>query len=215
MNIEPIATTTAQDGSGVTFFSVMGALILSFGFAAYYMIRKGGTWNPDTVEDPLRIESPIVPVEMPVVPILGLKSIYNVAKLCLGDRLTLNPSVPRELGCVQAVSFVLSRAGFNVPEKGIDGVNALIDWLLDNGFQESTGPVPGAVITAHRSRATDPAFAHAGICGETHIMSNTSYTDPTKGLTSGLFQANYTYSGWNNYFTIHNCTTRYFTPVLT
>ena len=152
------------------------------------------------------------PTEPYTQPQSRLQRIYEVAKLCLGERLTLNPSVPKELGCVQAVSYVLLHAQFDIPQSGIDGVNALIEWMLKNGFKEVSAPQKGAIVTAHRPKLSDPTLAHAGICGLTHIMSNTSFTDPSKQLVAGLFQANYSYASWNSYYSKNGLSTRYFVP---
>lgn len=153
---------------------------------------------------------PVATSTPPTVPVGTKKpsmAIYEAAKANLDKPLTLNPKVPKEVGCCQAVSFVLRAAGYKVPKQGISGVNALIDWMLANGFEEIDTPVIGAVITAHRKARSDPAYAHTGVYGKTWIMSNDS--------RSGLFQANYTPRGWNSYFKVmHTCEVRYFVPTL-
>ncbi len=53
----------------MTFFYVMGALILTFGFTSYYMLRRGGTWNPDAVTHDFT-EPSDTPPEPPVVPVV-------------------------------------------------------------------------------------------------------------------------------------------------
>jgi hypothetical protein len=132
-----------------------------------------------------------------------MNQIYTVAAANFGKRLTLDPSVPREVGCAAAVSWILKRAGFYIPKGGITTVNSLIDWMLENGFEEVYVPVAGAVVTAHRPLRSDPAYAHAGICLNFGIGSNDSRT--------GKFEQNYTHKQWHRYFDeIHKSTTRYF-----
>ena len=131
-----------------------------------------------------------------------MNRIYAAATANFGKRLTLVPSVPREVGCAHAVAWVLQKAGFYVPKGGIATVNSLIDWMLENGFEEVYTPIAGAVVTAHRPLRSDPAYAHAGIALNYGIASNDSRT--------GKFDQNYTYANWNSYFGRHGSTTRYF-----
>lgn len=202
------------------FLYVMGAIILAGISGTAFFFRKGGIYNPLEEPDNTPMQDftdlPYLPPEVPVAPVetppTALETIYEEAKANLGKRLTLNASVPVELGCVQAVSFVLWRCGYPIPPKGIDGVNALIDWMLSHGFKEVKETQIGAVITAHRPKKGDPALAHAGICGKTHVMSNNSYTIPAQGLTAGLFQANYAHASWHTFFSKNGLVTRYFVP---
>lgn len=128
--------------------------------------------------------------------------IYTIAAANLGRRLTLNSEVPEEVGCAQAVSWILLNAEFPIPKHGISTVNGLIDWMLANGFEEIYAPAAGAVITAHRRPRTDPAYAHAGICLNYGIGSNDS--------RNGRFTQNYTYESWDNFYGTHGSLTRYF-----
>jgi len=134
--------------------------------------------------------------------------VYDCAKLSLGEHLTLDPSVPDEVGCCEAVSFVLKQAGYDVGIKGIPGVNALITWLLESGkFKEVSDPQPGCIITSHSLLNHIPVVAHAGVVLQHGIGSNNSWT--------GLFQENYTISSWEHYFlNVNNCDERFFLPVI-
>lgn len=153
---------------------------------------------------------PPMPVETPTEPALSpTEAIYRVAKESLDKRLALNPSVPKEVGCVTAVAAVLKKTGYSI-HSSVVGVNALIEWLINNGFKESDKREIGVIITAHRPRLSDSAFAHVGICGKTHIMSNTSFSDSSKGLVAGLWQANYTHASWDSFYKKHGLVTRYF-----
>lgn len=167
---------------------------------------------PETTFAPVTTLPTPSPEPAPYARITRLEAIYDEAKDNLGRRLTLNPSVPPEVGCVQAVSYVLWHCGYPIPTIGLNTVNRLIQWLLEHGFKEVTSHTPGAIITAHHPNASDPTLAHAGICGETHVMSNTSYSDPTKGLVAGLWQANYSHASWDSFYRMRGLTTRYFVP---
>lgn len=147
-----------------------------------------------------------MPTSTPPVPANNApQKLYSVAYANLGKHLTLDNTVPEEVGCCEAVSAVLAQAGYTLPPKGIAGVNYLISWMKDKGFQEVSQAEVGAIITAHSPDYYSPGYAHVGICGEHWIMSNSS--------ANGLFQANYTFPGWLSYFGGHGSQTRYFRPV--
>ncbi len=131
-----------------------------------------------------------------------MNQIYAVATANFGRRLTLDKTVPPEVGCAAAVSWILHKAGFYIPKGGIATVNSLIDWMLENGFEEVHTPIAGGVVTAHRPDRLDPAWAHTGICLNYGIGSNNSRT--------GRFEQNYTYKGWHKSFGTHGSKTRYF-----
>lgn len=154
------------------------------------------------VVDPITDE-PVAP-EQPIEPTPS-ERIYEAAKKLLGKHLTLNNAVPKELGCAEAVSYVLKEAGYTVPKKGIEGVNALISYMVQNGFVEVEKPEVGCIITSHRASLSDVNYAHTGVCMRYGIASNDSQ--------SGHFAENYSYSGWLNYFNAHESITRYWKAV--
>lgn len=162
-------------------------------FTAFYMHHKtlpkpqNGTVEASSLPDPAT-------------------ALYNVAAGNLGQHLTLDPSVPDDVGCAEAVSACLEQAGYtNLPPKGLAGVNALIEWMEGQGFVEAPSAAPGYVITAHNPDKSVTTFAHTGICLKYGIASNTS--------SNGIFSENYSYGGWDRYFGVHGSTTRYFCPV--
>lgn len=133
-----------------------------------------------------------------------MNSIYSLASEIVRNprRLTLNYDVPEEVGCAEAVSWILRNCDFPIPHGGIQSVNGLIDWMLQNGFEEVHQAVPGAIITAHQKDPADPNYAHTGVCLHYGIGSNNS--------SNGLFQENYSYQGWEAAFGKHGSVTRYF-----
>lgn len=129
--------------------------------------------------------------------------IYYAAKEHLGEHLSLNPSIPAEVGCCEAVSYILKASGYQLPTQGIAGVNALIAWMLQNGFTEQSYPSVGGIVTAHSPDADNVNFAHCGVILKYGIASNDSM--------NGLFLEDYTLATWKQYFTTENgSVTRYF-----
>lgn len=134
-----------------------------------------------------------------------MNAIYNAAKNGMGKRLTLDPTVPTSVGCVQAVSVVLKRAGYPIPPKGLSGVNQLIEWLLIHEFREVIIPEPGCIITAHQREYSNPNWAHTGVVVKYGILNNNSIT--------GKFTQSYTLQSWHKYFGGRGSITRYFKPL--
>ena len=172
-----------------------------------YGVPQNDPISEDTVNPTPEPETPRV--EAISAPQTPSQTVYDIAVSLLAKQIydDLDPTVPKEVGCVQSVCRVLQHAGYTMPRKGLYGVNALIDWMTTKGFKEIPAPQLGAIITAHRKDANDPAYAHVGVCGKNWIMSNDSST--------GFFAANYTYGNWNRYFSVvHKCQVRYFLPAL-
>lgn len=139
---------------------------------------------------------------------MNADTIYLVAREHLGDHMTLDPTVPEEVGCAEAVSAILSAAGALMPLNGIPSVVGLIDWMLKNGFQELPYPIAGAVITAHNKETGITNGSHCGICLKHGIGSNNSF-----GQQAGRFTENYSYANFESYFTKLGSEIRYFVPV--
>ena len=146
---------------------------------------------------------PNMPLEASQTNANALK-LYNTAKGCLGQRMTLNYSVPAEVGCAEAVSAVLRTDGISVPSKGIAGTSNLLTWLKANPlFQEITTPDQGCIIISATGTGNGKIVGHVGIVGLHGIMSNDSNT--------GLFLELWTLDKWDTYYHIYGgIPTRFF-----
>ena len=130
------------------------------------------------------------------------EDIYEKAVANLGNHLTLNPAVPAERGCAEAVSDLLKMAGVQgIPAKGYASTIDLCNWLSTNPiFQETHAPTFGGVVISPTNGNT---IGHTGIILKHGIASNDSST--------GRFQENYSLQGWYHTFTeIKGLPTRYF-----
>lgn len=109
----------------------------------------------------------------------GLK-IYNVAKECLGTHITLDDNVPHELGCAEAISYILKQTELfaTLPATGFPGTAALADWLTSNPlFEEVEEPIPGDIVVYPTgSSSIDSPHGHVFICGKYGLLSNDSAT---------------------------------------
>lgn len=142
------------------------------------------------------------------MPKTGLDAIYEVAKSCLNKQITLDPNIPHELGCAEAVSYVLKKAGYDVPgsiltdlpDKGIPGTGTMYEWLKRNPlfkeiFLEGCGATPpvGSIIISPAGHSTKGyPHGHVGIVAKWGILSNDSNT--------GLFLEFYDLESWHKFF---------------
>jgi hypothetical protein len=104
------------------------------------------------------------------------QTIYEAAKSCLGTHLTLDPSMPSEVGCAEAVSALLRKARISVPAGGIAGTASLYAWLPKNGFTRASKPDPGDVIISPTDLGNGAVRGRTDIVGKSGILANDSQT---------------------------------------
>lgn len=124
-----------------------------------------------------------------------MNPIYTTAKKCLEQHITLDMEVPNEVGCAEAVSYILNKAGIaGIPAEGFQSTYDLYLWLKNNqNFCLSTTPSLGAVIVSPTGTSTlNSPHGHTGICGQYGILSNDSNT--------GLFLEIWTVDKWEQYY---------------
>ena len=120
--------------------------------------------------------------------------VFRKAKDLIGKHLTLNPQVPAELGCAEAVSFVLLQCKVkNLPFLGFASTAELLHWLETSPqFVEIFEYEPGAIIISATGTGNGLIHGHTGILGNTSIMSNNS--------DNGLWQEKWNIEKWNAYY---------------
>lgn len=120
--------------------------------------------------------------------------VYVRAKKLLGEHLTLNNEVPEDLGCAEAVSYILQNCGAkNFPILGFAGTADLLLWLQNSPqFVEIFIYEPGAIIISATGTGTGIIHGHCGVLGNNGAMSNNS--------ANGLWQEKWTVEKWNAYF---------------
>lgn len=135
---------------------------------------------------------PIAPQTPPHTPSRA-ETIYTTAKSLIGEHLTLNSNIPPDLGCAEAISYVLKQAGIvGLPQTGIAGTAALFTWLKAN-FQAVAQPLAGDIIISPTGTSTlGTSHGHVGCVAMYGILSNDSNT--------GLFKENYTLGSWDDLF---------------
>lgn len=183
----------------------LSTLIGSLGaiWVAFALADRTAPVEPPISPNPPPTPMPPKPASTPPPPPTKREVVYAIAKAHIGQHLTLDPSVPAEVGCVEALSRVLKEAGYALPPRGIQGVNALIVWMIAKGFKEVSASVTGCVITAHSPNEANTAGAHVGVVMQFGICSNSS--------ANGRWEENYTIHTWIRAFP--QSTTRYFVPL--
>lgn len=124
--------------------------------------------------------------------------IYNEAKACLGQHITLNPAVSPEVGCAEAVSYVLLKAGIAaIPQAGIAGTAQLYTWLSTNPhFIRVEAPEQGAVIISPTGLGNGTVEGHTGILGAFGVQFPNEYGILSNNSDNGLFQEKWNLLTW-------------------
>lgn len=114
------------------------------------------------------------------------QKVYDTLLRYFGTHCTLNPSIPAEVGCAEAASFVLQKAGVKgLPTTGISGTATLYEWLKSNPhFLRVYAPEAGAIIISPTGYGNGSVTGHVGFLGykghvfpgDFGIVSNDSQT---------------------------------------
>lgn len=134
--------------------------------------------------------SPSPAVAQPVM--TTQEKVYMAAKLCLGKHITLNDNVPHDVGCAEAVSYVLKAAGLPIPQGGFAGTYDLWQWLQGHATLSNTPSAGCVIISPTGTSAINSPHGHVGCLGNFGIMSNNS--------DSGLFTELWTLQKWFEYY---------------
>lgn len=142
---------------------------------------------------PIMEPSPIV-LTMPTI-------IYNTAKKYLGVHVTLNPNVAPEVGCAEAVSFILKNAGIAIPEGGIAGTASLADWLSKSPqFEEIHEPEQGCVIVSATGAGNGQVRGHTGIMAAFNLQYASDWGILSNDSQTGLFLELWSLASWDQFY---------------
>lgn len=130
------------------------------------------------------------------------QKIYGVAKASLGVHLTLNNNVPSEVGCAEAVSTVLLKAGITgVPATGFAGTNTLYSWLKESKqFVQITAPEAGAILVSPTGMGNGNIPGHTGIVGAFGATYAHDWGICSNDSNSGLFLELWSLQKWVQYY---------------
>ena len=127
--------------------------------------------------------------------------IYNALLSYFETHCTLDATVLPEVGCAEAASFILQKAGIDVPTAGIASTAKLYQWLKSNPrFTRIYAPEPGAIIISPTGYGNGSVAGHVGFLGckghvypgDWGIVSNDSQT--------GLLLELWNLTSWQKYY---------------
>jgi hypothetical protein len=166
------------------------------------MLSKGNSIDIHWIWNALNSMMKAVKKLLLTVPTGRVPSLYDTAYSLLGKHLTLDLDVPKEVGCGQALSYVLKRYGMlRMPRDGISGTIGIEKWLSENATDiEEQEATAGDVIV---SITEGDNHGHCGILGYRSIMSNNSFT--------GLLSCDWTLDKWKTQYEVkQGLVTKYF-----
>lgn len=93
--------------------------------------------------------------------------IHGVLTEWLGRRCTLNAQIPPDVGCAEAVSFLLDKLGINDGLQGIAGTGALLAWVESHPtvFEEIEEPEESALLISATGTGNGTVEGHTGLFG--------------------------------------------------
>lgn len=133
---------------------------------------------------------------VPTDPIL-----YTKAVLCLDTHITLDPTVPADVGCAEAVSYVMDLAGINDGPKGIAGTAALDAWLASSKlFTKVLAPQVGAIVVAPTGEGNGTVEGHTGIVAKYNLQYPNDWGILSNNSNNGKFMEQWSLSRFMAYY---------------
>lgn len=134
------------------------------------------------------------------VPTTGQR-LFLAAQKSVGKHMTLNDSIPAEVGCAEAVSAVLSQIGVSDGPQGIAGTAALYQWLSANPkFVSISLPEEGAVLVSPTGSGNGSVEGHTGIFGAFNTTYSNDWEILSNSSATGLFSRQWSWARWQAYY---------------
>lgn len=129
------------------------------------------------------------------------QKIYDEAKKCLEPvplHVTLNPQVPNDVGCAEAVSYILKNAGIEgIPAEGFPGTIGLWAFLSANPLFICTNfPEAGAILVSVTDTGNGKVEGHTGIVGMFGLQFPEDYGIISNNSDTGLVLETWSWSAW-------------------
>lgn len=129
------------------------------------------------------------------------EAIYNQAKSHIGKHVTLNQNVAPEVGCAEAVSFILKNAGVSIPEGGIAGTASLADFLHKSiQFEQVFEPEQGCVIVSPTGAGNGSVRGHTGVLGGFGIQYVGDWGIISNDSQTGLLLELWSLKNWDEFY---------------
>lgn len=133
----------------------------------------------------------------------GDPELYTLAKAALGTHITLDPTVPAEVGCAEATSYLLWKLGLSIPAKGIAGTAALEAWVIASGlFTKRTAPGAGFLIFSSTGTGNGSVEGHTGVMAKFNLQFPNDWGILSNNSNNGLYMEVWSLAAWvANYVT--------------
>lgn len=132
------------------------------------------------------------------------EKLYEVAKSNLGKDISLDQSIPNELQCAQAASFVIKQVKSNaIPVHGISGTAALYQWMKDSPlFEETFAPSLGSIIINATGTGKNTIRGHCGIVAKYDLMYKNDAGVMSNDSNTGTLREQWSLKQWDKYYRI-------------
>lgn len=125
----------------------------------------------------------------------------------MDKRCTLNPQVPPDVGCMEAVSFLWKELGIDTGSQGIAGTAAGLDFVLAHPaiFEEIFAPEPYAYIDSATGTGNGSVEGHTGHFGELGAMYPNDWGIVSNDSQTGLLREQWSWetlpNSWTQWYT--------------
>lgn len=134
----------------------------------------------------------------------GDPPLYTLAKAAIGKHLTLDPSVPAEVGCAEADSYLLWKLGAPIPSKGIAGTAALEAWILSHPelFAKRLVPGVGFLIFSSTGTGNGTVEGHTGVVAYWNLQFKNDWGILSNNSLNGLWQEKWSLDAWKKNYVV-------------
>ncbi len=135
--------------------------------------------------------------------IAGDAPLYTLAKAAIGKHLTLDPNIPSDVGCAEAVSYLLWKLGAPIPSKGIAGTAALEAWVVASGlFIKRAHAGIGFLIFSSTGTGNGTVEGHTGVLAFFNLQFKNDWGILSNNSDNGLFQEKWSLDAWTKNYVV-------------
>lgn len=124
--------------------------------------------------------------------------IHDVLITWIGKRCTLNPQIPPDVSCAEAVSFLLKELGIEDGSQGIAGTQTLLEWVVSQPqlFQEIYEPEESALLISATGTGNGSVEGHTGFYGAFNLQYPQDWGIVSNNSQTGLLGEQWSEKEW-------------------
>lgn len=129
--------------------------------------------------------------------------IHDVLVTWIGKRCTLNPQIPPDVSCAEAVSFLLKELGIEDGPTGIAGTAALLSWVESQPslFKEVFEPEESALLISATGTGNGRVEGHTGFYGAFGLQYFLDWGIVSNNSQTGLLGEQWSWKEWTKNYT--------------